>query len=97
MNATLNADNAIRRLQQEHDKPFFICCGLFNPPESLTHVAGSASIGGAITLGVDDPTGSMTAPCVGVVSYATQPDPGYPCNRHFLRLVEGRGKLVPAS
>jgi len=24
-------------------------------------------------------------------------DPGYPCNRHFLRLVEGRGKLVPVS
>jgi arylsulfatase A-like enzyme len=31
MNDTLNADNAIRRLQQKHDKPFFICCGLFNP------------------------------------------------------------------
>ena len=31
MNDTLNADNAIRRLQQEHDQPFFICCGLFNP------------------------------------------------------------------
>jgi aspartate/methionine/tyrosine aminotransferase len=25
------------------------------------------------------------------------PDPGYPCNRHFLRLVEGRGVLVPTS
>ncbi len=24
-------------------------------------------------------------------------DPGYPCNRHFLRLVEGRGQLVPVS
>ena len=24
-------------------------------------------------------------------------DPGYPCNRHFLRLVEGRGRLVPVS
>ncbi len=24
-------------------------------------------------------------------------DPGYPCNRHFLRLVEGRGKLVPVT
>jgi aspartate/methionine/tyrosine aminotransferase len=24
-------------------------------------------------------------------------DPGYPCNRHFLRLVEGRGQLVPTS
>jgi aspartate/methionine/tyrosine aminotransferase len=22
------------------------------------------------------------------------PDPGYPCNRHFMRLVEGRGQLV---
>ena len=22
------------------------------------------------------------------------PDPGYPCNRHFMRLVEGRGELV---
>lgn len=24
-------------------------------------------------------------------------DPGYPCNRHFLRLVEGEGKLVPVT
>ncbi len=24
-------------------------------------------------------------------------DPGYPCNRHFLRLVEGRGQLVPTG
>ncbi|MFV0277245.1 MAG: pyridoxal phosphate-dependent aminotransferase [Parahaliea sp.] len=24
-------------------------------------------------------------------------DPGYPCNRHFLRLVEARGQLVPAG
>ncbi|MEH6592109.1 MAG: pyridoxal phosphate-dependent aminotransferase [Halioglobus sp.] len=24
-------------------------------------------------------------------------DPGYPCNRHFLRLVEGEGQLVPVS
>ena len=24
-------------------------------------------------------------------------DPGYPCNRHFLRLVEGRGQLVPVG
>ncbi|MEH6581086.1 MAG: pyridoxal phosphate-dependent aminotransferase [Halioglobus sp.] len=24
-------------------------------------------------------------------------DPGYPCNRQFLRLVEGRGQLVPVS
>ena len=24
-------------------------------------------------------------------------DPGYPCNRHFLRLVEGRAQLVPVS
>ena len=24
-------------------------------------------------------------------------DPGYPCNRHFLRLVEGRAQLVPTG
>jgi len=24
-------------------------------------------------------------------------DPGYPCNRHFMRLVEGRGQLVPVT
>lgn len=24
-------------------------------------------------------------------------DPGYPCNRHFLRLVEGEGQLVPVT
>ncbi len=25
------------------------------------------------------------------------PDPGYPCNRHFLRLLEGCGKLIPVG
>ena len=24
-------------------------------------------------------------------------DPGYPCNRHFMRLVDGRGQLVPVD
>ncbi len=24
-------------------------------------------------------------------------DPGYPCNRHFLRLVEGEGQLIPVT
>ncbi|MBR9805005.1 pyridoxal phosphate-dependent aminotransferase [bacterium] len=24
-------------------------------------------------------------------------DPGYPCNRHFLRLVEGEGRLIPVD
>ena len=24
-------------------------------------------------------------------------DPGYPCNRHFLRLVEGEAQLVPVG
>lgn len=31
MNDTLNVNNAIAALQQEHDKPFFIACGTFNP------------------------------------------------------------------
>lgn len=31
MNDTQNTDRAIRQLQQKHDKPFFIACGLFNP------------------------------------------------------------------
>lgn len=31
MNDTGNVDAAIRQLQQEHDRPFFIACGLFNP------------------------------------------------------------------
>ena len=25
------------------------------------------------------------------------PDPGYPCNRHFLRLVEGRAQMIPVG
>ncbi len=25
------------------------------------------------------------------------PDPGYPCNRHIIRMVEGEGQLVPVS
>jgi arylsulfatase A-like enzyme len=31
MNDTLNVNSAIRKLQQKHDKPFFIACGTFNP------------------------------------------------------------------
>ncbi|MCH7226221.1 sulfatase [Haloferula sp. A504] len=31
MNDTLNANHAIKAIEQEHDKPFFIACGLFNP------------------------------------------------------------------
>ena len=31
MNDTLVADSAIEALQMEHDKPFFIACGLFHP------------------------------------------------------------------
>ena len=31
MNDSMNADAAIKRLQQQHDKPFFIAYGTFNP------------------------------------------------------------------
>jgi arylsulfatase A-like enzyme len=31
MNDTLNVDNAIHAIQRNHDKPFFIACGTFNP------------------------------------------------------------------
>lgn len=31
MNDTLNADSAIKQLQKNHDRPFFIACGTFNP------------------------------------------------------------------
>ena len=31
MNDTLNVDAAIRRLNQRHDRPFFVACGTFNP------------------------------------------------------------------
>ena len=31
MNDTGNVNAAIKRLQQDHDRPFFIACGLFNP------------------------------------------------------------------
>lgn len=31
MNDTLNADNAIRQLQKQHAKPFFLAFGTFNP------------------------------------------------------------------
>jgi len=31
MNDTKNVDAAIKHLQQDHDKPFFLACGLFNP------------------------------------------------------------------
>ena len=31
MNDTMNVDAAIKRLNSNHDRPFFIACGLFNP------------------------------------------------------------------
>jgi arylsulfatase A-like enzyme len=31
MNDTLNVNNAIRQLQKNHERPFFIACGTFNP------------------------------------------------------------------
>ena len=31
MNDSRNVDNAIKRLNMKHDKPFFIACGTFNP------------------------------------------------------------------
>ena len=54
-------------------------CGFLNPPDSLTHVGGASSLGSFIRLGLDDPTGSMVAPAFGIVSYALQPDPNFPC------------------
>ena len=54
-------------------------CGYNNPPESLTHLSGSSSIGSTVTLGVDDPTGNTVAPAFGLVFFSTQPDVNYPC------------------
>jgi hypothetical protein len=31
MNGTLMANHAIEQLKQDHDKPFFLACGFFNP------------------------------------------------------------------
>jgi arylsulfatase A-like enzyme len=31
MNDTINVDAAIKQLEEDHDRPFFIACGLFNP------------------------------------------------------------------
>jgi hypothetical protein len=58
-----------------------------NPSNSLVVLAGAPKVPSTLTLGVDNPTGSQTAPGTGMVFFATQTDP--------LFALTGTGILLP--
>ena len=60
--------------------------GLSIAPERIVVTPGAS---GALLL--------LVALLVGPGDRLLLTDPGYPCNRHFIRLVEGRAKLVPVA
>ena len=60
--------------------------GLDVPPERIMITPGAS---GALLL--------LSALLVNPGDGMLMADPGYPCNRQFLRLVEGRGQLVPVG
>ena len=60
--------------------------GLDIPPQRIMITAGAS---GALLL--------ISALLMNPGDGMLMTDPGYPCNRHFLRLVEGEGQLVPVS
>ncbi len=60
--------------------------GLNIPPERIMVTAGAS---GALLL--------IAALLMNPGDGMLMTDPGYPCNRHFMRLVEGRGQLVPVG
>jgi plastocyanin len=53
-------------------------CGV-NPAGSLSLLGGSATAGGSITLGVDNPLGTQPAGSLAFLAVATQPAAGFPC------------------
>lgn len=60
--------------------------GLDIPPQRIMITAGAS---GALLL--------ISALLMNPGDGMLMTDPGYPCNRHFLRLVEGEGQLVPVT
>lgn len=60
--------------------------GLDVPPERIMVTSGASGALLLVAALLIDPGDGML-----------MTDPGYPCNRHFLRLVEGEGQLVPVD
>ena len=68
-------------------------CG-FNPPGSLTALAGTPTIGTTWTLGVDNPLGTQPAGASAFLVVAAFPDPAFPCGTRFAGLgMSGPGEI----
>lgn len=76
----------IPELRQAISNHYKLDYGLSIAPERIMVTPGAS---GALLL----IAGLLTNPGDGML----MADPGYPCNRHFLRLVEGEGQLVPVG
>ena len=74
---------ALREAISGHYRDYY---GADVPPERIAVTPGAS---GALQLAL----GVLLDPGQKVL----MADPGYPCNRHFMRLVEGRGQLVPVG
>ncbi len=53
-------------------------CGV-NPAGSMTVVSGTPTLGQTVTLGLDDPTGTMGTPSSTFVAVSAFADPAFPC------------------
>lgn len=73
----------LRRALSQHYRLEY---GIDVPPERIMITPGAS---GALLL--------ISALLINPSDGMLMTDPGYPCNRHFLRLVEGRGQLVPVG
>ncbi|QDU69689.1 CHRD domain-containing protein [Engelhardtia mirabilis] len=67
-----------------------------NPAGSLTILAGAPVVGTTLTFGIDNPTGSQTAPGTGILYISTAPDPFFSLTGTGL-MVEGLGMGGPVG
>jgi CHRD domain len=67
-----------------------------NPANSLVTLGGSPSVPGTLTLGIDNPAGSQSAPGTGALFLATQPDALFDLTGTGL-LLPGFGMSGPAG
>lgn len=67
-----------------------------NPANSLVVIAGAPRIASILRLGIDNPTGSQTAPGTGMLFLAAQPDPLFAATGTGI-LLPGYGMSGPAG
>ena len=63
--------------------PQVVPFGCLNPAGSLTHISGTPKPNQLMTVGVDDPTGSVAAGALSFLLVSDTPDPALPCGTVF--------------